>query len=289
MDKALRSFDIECATMCNLRHCNLIKVISCCSNDHFKSLIMEFMENGSLDKWLYSHNYYLNVLQRLNIMIDVAVALEYLHHGSLTLVVHCDVKPNNVLLDEDMVAHLSDFGIAKLFSEGQLEIYTKTLATIGYMAPEYGSKGVVSIKGNMYNYGILLMEIFTRKKPTDEMFVQGLSLKDWLRVSEKDVVKTAFRTQYGHYEFLFVVVFIDDILIYSKDEEQYARHLRTVLRFLQDDKLYAKLSKCELWMREIRFLRHITSVNGFVVDLHKKVKVEHQRPSGLLQTLEIPK
>ncbi|KAI9074115.1 hypothetical protein K1719_043925 [Acacia pycnantha] len=134
MKEASRSFDIECAAMRNLRHRNLIKIISSCSNDHFKSLIMEFMENGSLDRWLYSHNYYLDVLQRLNIMIDVALALEYLHHDSPTLIVHCDVKPSNVLLDKDMVAHLSDFSISKLFSERQLEIYTKTLATIGYMA-----------------------------------------------------------------------------------------------------------------------------------------------------------
>ncbi|KAI9074114.1 hypothetical protein K1719_043924 [Acacia pycnantha] len=135
MEEVSRSFDIECVSLRNLRHRNLIKIISSCSNDHFKSLIMEFMENGSLDRWLYSHNYYLDILQRLNIMIDVALALEYLHHGSPTLVVHCDVKPSNVLLDKDMVAHLSDFGISKLFCERQLEIYTKTLATIGYMAP----------------------------------------------------------------------------------------------------------------------------------------------------------
>ncbi|KAI9077444.1 hypothetical protein K1719_040593 [Acacia pycnantha] len=135
MEEGSRSFDIECVALRNLRHRNLIKIISSCSNDHFKSLIMEFMENGSLDRWLYSHNYYLDILQRLNIMIDVALALEYLHHDSPTLVVHRDVKPSNVLLDKDMVAHLSDFGISKLFSERQLEIYTKTLATIGYIAP----------------------------------------------------------------------------------------------------------------------------------------------------------
>ncbi|KAI9072556.1 hypothetical protein K1719_045487 [Acacia pycnantha] len=169
MEEASRSFDIECVAMRNLRHRNLIKIISSCSNDHFKSLIMEFMENGSLERWLYSHNYYLHVLQRLNIMIDVALALEYLHHGSPTLVVHCDIKPSNVLLDKDMVAHLGDFGISKLFTRRQLEIYTKTLATIGYMAPEYGLNGVVSAKGDVFSYGILLMEVFTRKKPTDEM------------------------------------------------------------------------------------------------------------------------
>ncbi|XP_028788769.1 probable LRR receptor-like serine/threonine-protein kinase At3g47570 [Neltuma alba] len=183
MEEALRCFDIECAAICNLRHRNLIKIISSCSNDDFKSLIMEFMPNGSLDRWLYSHNYCLDILQRLNIMVNVAAALEYLHHGTSTPIVHCDIKPGNVLLDEDMVAHLSDFGIAKLLGERQLETYTKTLATIGYMAPEYGSKGVVSFKGDVYSYGIMLMEMFTRKKPTDEMFVEGLDLKDWVRKS----------------------------------------------------------------------------------------------------------
>ncbi|XP_028781416.1 receptor kinase-like protein Xa21 [Neltuma alba] len=183
MEEALRSFDIECAAMCNLRHRNLIKIISCCSNDDFKSLIMEFMSTGSLDRWLYSHNYCLDILQRLNIMVDVATALEYLHHGISTPIVHCDIKPSNVLLDEDMVAHLSDFGMAKLLGEGQLETRTKTLATVGYMAPEYGSKGVVSFKGDVYSYGIMLMEIFTRKKPTDEMFEEDLGLKDWVSKS----------------------------------------------------------------------------------------------------------
>ncbi|XP_028764306.1 probable LRR receptor-like serine/threonine-protein kinase At3g47570 [Neltuma alba] len=180
LEEALRSFDVECTMLCNLRHRNLIKIISSCSDNDFKSLIMEFMPNGSLNRWLYSYNYCLDILQRLDIMIDVASALEYLHHGSSSPVVHCDVKPSNVLLDNDMVAHLSDFGIAKLLGFGQSEIFTKTLATFGYMAPEYGSKGAVSVKGDVYSFGILLMETLTRKKPTDEMFGEGLNLKDWV-------------------------------------------------------------------------------------------------------------
>ncbi|KAL7176489.1 hypothetical protein ACSBR2_029925 [Camellia fascicularis] len=119
-------------------------------------------------------------IKRLNIMIDVALAMEYLHHSLTTPIVHCDLKPDNVLLDEDMVAHVGDFGIAKLFGEGKCIAQTKTLATIGYMAPEYGMEGIVSTKGDVYSYGIMLMEVFTRKKPTDEMFEGETSLKSWV-------------------------------------------------------------------------------------------------------------
>ncbi|XVF87307.1 hypothetical protein PTKIN_Ptkin18bG0109500 [Pterospermum kingtungense] len=178
-----KSFDVECETMRNIFHRNLVKVISSCSNVDFKSLILEFMPNGSLENWLYSYNYFLNVLQRIDIMIDVALALEYLHFGCSIPVIHCDLKPSNILLDEDMVAHVGDFGIAKLLKEDDSLRQTMTLATFGYMAPEYGSTGIVSRKGDVYSYGILLMETFTRKKPTDEIFSGEMSLKDWVEES----------------------------------------------------------------------------------------------------------
>ncbi|PPD79037.1 hypothetical protein GOBAR_DD24042 [Gossypium barbadense] len=95
----------------------------------FKALVLEFMPNGSLDKWLHSNKKSMDILQRLNIMIYVASALEYLHHDNATPVVHCDLKPNNVLLDKDMVAHLSDFGITKLLCEEVSMIQTMTIAT----------------------------------------------------------------------------------------------------------------------------------------------------------------
>ncbi|MBA0849441.1 hypothetical protein Goshw_016095 [Gossypium schwendimanii] len=182
-DRAFKSFDIECEVLRNIRHRNLVKIISSCSNVEFKALVLEFMSNGSLEKWLYSHDRFLNVLQRLNIVIDIALALEYLHHGHTLPVVHCDIKPNNILLDTDMIAHLGDFGIAKLLGEEDSTIQTKTLATIGYMSPEYGSEGIVSTKGDVYSFGILVMETFTRKKPTDDMFGEEMSLKRWVKES----------------------------------------------------------------------------------------------------------
>ncbi|KAL2486548.1 putative LRR receptor-like serine/threonine-protein kinase [Abeliophyllum distichum] len=171
LEGANKSFDTECNILCNIRHRNLVKVITCCSNLDLKALVLEYMPNENLNKWLSSSRHFLNIVQRLEIMIDVASALEYLHHGCPSPIVHCDLKPSNILLDEDMVAHVADFGIAKLFTEDQRISLNKTLGTIGYMAPEYGSTGLLSTMADVYSFGIMLMETFTKMKPTDDMFV----------------------------------------------------------------------------------------------------------------------
>ncbi|XP_059462696.1 receptor kinase-like protein Xa21 [Corylus avellana] len=177
---AFKSFDAECKALRTIRHRNLVKVISTCSNPEFRALVLQYMSNGSLERWLYSYNYCLNLLQRVNIMVDVASALEYLHHCLSESVVHCDLKPTNILLDEDMVAHVGDFGIAKILAENKDATQTKTLGTLGYIAPEYGFEGKVSIKGDVYSYGITLLEMITRKKPTDNMFEGELTMRQWI-------------------------------------------------------------------------------------------------------------
>ncbi|KAM3393911.1 hypothetical protein P3S68_002912 [Capsicum galapagoense] len=186
LDAAFKSFDTECEVLRSVRHRNLVKVITSCSNLDFKALVLVHMPNGSLEKYLYSHNYFLDTRQRLSIMIDVACALEYLHHGCSSPVIHCDLKPSNVLLDENMVAHLSDFGISKLLGEDQGDFYTKTLATLGYIAPEYGLEGRVSTKCDVYSYGVMLLETFTRRKPNE--FEGDLSLKQWVSYSLPEAI-----------------------------------------------------------------------------------------------------
>ncbi|KAM3306398.1 hypothetical protein P3S67_013268 [Capsicum chacoense] len=179
------------------------------------ALVLDYMPNGSLDKYLYSHNYFLNIRQRLSIMIDVACALEYLHHGCALPLIHFDVKPSNVLVDEDMVSHLRKFGISKLLGEDDCDLYTKTLATLGYIAPgmsfsfadlsfsfpylesilhlqincvtvDYGRDGLVPTKCDVYSYGIMLLETSTRRKPNE--FEGDLSLKQWVSYSLPEAV-----------------------------------------------------------------------------------------------------
>ncbi|XVE99731.1 hypothetical protein REPUB_Repub03eG0226100 [Reevesia pubescens] len=199
---ATKSFIAECEALGKVRHRNLLKIItSCSSSDYqgndFKALVFDFMPNGSLESWLHTQleSRYLNFVQRLDIAIDVGNALEYLHHHCETVIVHCDMKPTNVLLDADMVAHVSDFGLAKLLysATGNLVIdqtnSSMIKGTIGYVAPEYGMGVSVSSEGDIYSFGILLLEMITGKRPTDDLFHDGLSLHNFCNMGLPENLK----------------------------------------------------------------------------------------------------
>ncbi|XP_047079839.1 probable LRR receptor-like serine/threonine-protein kinase At3g47570 [Lolium rigidum] len=197
-----KTFLAECETLSKIRHRNLNSFITCCSSsdsnqNDFKAIVFEFMTNGSLDRWLNldvqaSHQLQgLTLAQRLNIAVDIADALDYLHNNCEPPIVHCDLKPSNILLDEDLVAHVGDFGLAKILPEPGMEqpMNSKSSVgirgTIGYVAPEYGQGGQVSPCGDIYSFGIVVLELFTGMAPTHSMFIGGLTL-------QKHVEKNAF-------------------------------------------------------------------------------------------------
>ncbi|GJY00250.1 kinase-like domain-containing protein [Tanacetum coccineum] len=193
---AHKSFLAECEAWRNIRHRNLLKIITSCSSvdfqrDDFKALVYEYMPNGSVHDWLHSsaNTSKLNPLQRINILRDVATALDYLHIRCQTMIVHGDLKPSNILLDADMVAHVGDFGLARLLG-GDLNQSTSTgvKGTIGYAPPEYGIGSEMTSNGDVYSFGIVLLEVMTGKKPTDDMFNDGLSLHKFAYMALPDHV-----------------------------------------------------------------------------------------------------
>ncbi|KAL1543008.1 non-specific serine/threonine protein kinase [Salvia divinorum] len=185
---ATKTFMAECRALGGIRHRNLVKLLSVCDSldfkgNDFKALVYEFKANGSLGKWLHSGEEEsdedlksLSIIQRLNIAIDIAQGIEYLHIGSGSSIIHVDLKPSNILLDQDMVACVGDFGLAKVVSSilpSDHESSTSSIGvkgTLGYVAPEYGAFGSISMQGDVYSFGIILLEMFTNKRPTNDLF-----------------------------------------------------------------------------------------------------------------------
>ncbi|GJN04405.1 hypothetical protein PR202_ga21952 [Eleusine coracana subsp. coracana] len=194
---ANRSFMAECEALRSLRHRNLVPILTACSSidsggNDFKALVYEFMPNGSLDSLLYpkedgTHtSCYLTLAQRLAIACDIANALEYLHHGSQRSIVHSDLKPSNILLGIDMTAHISDFGLARFLDIASTTSTVAVKGTIGYIAPEYATGGPLMTPGDVYSFGIVLLEMFIGRRPTDDMFKDGLSIVSFVEAWSTD-------------------------------------------------------------------------------------------------------
>ncbi|EEC67757.1 hypothetical protein OsI_35284 [Oryza sativa Indica Group] len=216
---AQKSFIAECNTLRNVRHRNLVPILTACASidskgNDFKALVYEFMGRGDLHALLHStqndeNTSYLNhitLAQRISIVVDVSDALEYLHHNNQGTIVHCDLKPSNILLDDDMIAHVADFGLAR-FKTGSStpslgdSSSTYSLAikgTIGYIAPECSEGGQVSTASDVFSFGVVLLELFIRRRPTQDMFMDGLSIAKHVEMNFPDRILEIVDPQLQH-------------------------------------------------------------------------------------------
>uniref|UniRef100_A0A0E0JB33 Receptor-like serine/threonine-protein kinase n=1 Tax=Oryza nivara TaxID=4536 RepID=A0A0E0JB33_ORYNI len=182
-------FQSELSVIGRIYHMNLVRMWGFCSERGHKLLVFEYVENGSLAKLLFDTASTTGALlrweQRLRVALGVARGLAYLHHECLEWVIHCDVKPENILLDEELEPKLADFGLAKLLNRGKdVQMLSRVQGTRGYIAPEWASNLPITGKVDVYSFGVVLLEI-----------VRGLRVSDWTVVDgEEEEVEMVFRT-----------------------------------------------------------------------------------------------
>ncbi|RZB43484.1 LEAF RUST 10 DISEASE-RESISTANCE LOCUS RECEPTOR-LIKE PROTEIN KINASE-like 2.4 isoform X2 [Glycine soja] len=180
----------EVATISRTSHINIVNLLGFCSEGSKRALVYEFMSNGSLEKFIFEENVIktdrqLDCQTIYHIAIGVARGLEYLHQGCNTRILHFDIKPHNILLDENFNPKISDFGLAKICTrkESMISIFGAR-GTAGYIAPEVFSRnfGTVSHKSDVYSYGMMILEMVGRRKniKTEVNCSSEIYFPDWI-------------------------------------------------------------------------------------------------------------
>ncbi|XP_050224682.1 LRR receptor-like serine/threonine-protein kinase FEI 1 [Mercurialis annua] len=184
-----QAFERELEVLGSIKHINLVNLRGYCRLPMSKLLIYDYLALGSLDDILHEHKgeQHLNWSARLKIALGSARGLAYLHHDCNPKIVHRDIKSSNILLNENLDPHVSDFGLAKLLVDEDAHVTTVVAGTFGYLAPEYLQSGRATEKSDVYSFGVLLLELVTGKRPTDPEFVKrGLNVVGWMNTLLKE-------------------------------------------------------------------------------------------------------
>ncbi|XP_010529317.1 PREDICTED: leucine-rich repeat receptor-like serine/threonine-protein kinase BAM3 [Tarenaya hassleriana] len=175
----------EIQTLGKIRHRNIVRLLAFCSNKDINLLVYEYMPNGSLGEVLHGKTGALLKWEtRLKIALEAAKGLCYLHHDCSPLIIHRDVKSNNILLGPEFEAHVADFGLAKFMMQenGASECMSAIAGSYGYIAPEYAYTLRVDEKSDVYSFGVVLLELITGRKPVDNFGEEGLDIVQWAKI-----------------------------------------------------------------------------------------------------------
>ncbi|XP_058221471.1 G-type lectin S-receptor-like serine/threonine-protein kinase SD2-5 [Rhododendron vialii] len=165
-----KEFLAEVNTIGKVEHFQLVRLIGYCAEKSNRLLVYEHMFNGSLDKWIFNRDKAktLDWKTRQEIIYGVAKGLQYLHEECHRNIIHFDIKPQNILLDKDFRAKISDFGLARLIDGNQSLALTSLKGTIGYLAPEMYRGSHISVKADIYSFGVVILETICGRKNLDD-------------------------------------------------------------------------------------------------------------------------
>uniref|UniRef100_A0A2N9HC91 non-specific serine/threonine protein kinase n=1 Tax=Fagus sylvatica TaxID=28930 RepID=A0A2N9HC91_FAGSY len=167
VEEGEREFRAEMRAIGRTHHKNLVRLLGYCAEGSKRLLVYEFMSNGSLADVLFKSIRRPDWDERVRIALDVARGILYLHEECKAPIIHCDIKPQNILMDEFWTAKISDFGLAKLLMPDQTRTFTMVRGTRGYLAPEWQKNTPISVKADVYSYGIVLLEIVSCRRNMD--------------------------------------------------------------------------------------------------------------------------
>ncbi|KAG6387744.1 hypothetical protein SASPL_152936 [Salvia splendens] len=181
-----KEFITEVNTISSMHHMNLVRLWGYCSEGIQRLLVYEFMKNGSLDKWIFSSSCsrILDWETRFQVAVGTAQGIAYFHEQCRDRIIHCDIKPENILLDDNFKPKVSDFGLAKMMGREASRVVTMIRGTRGYLAPEWVSNRPITVKADVYSYGMLLLEIIGGRRnldmsyDTEDFFYPGWAFKE---------------------------------------------------------------------------------------------------------------
>ncbi|KAF3678603.1 hypothetical protein T459_20355 [Capsicum annuum] len=166
----MKSFLAEVATIGRIQHVNLVRAVGFCAEKYHRLLVYEYMANGSSYRWIFHRKQEKSLTwnARKKIISDVAKCLAYLHEDCNNKIIHLDIKPQNILLDHNFNAKVSDFGLFKLVGKDESTIVSTMRGTLGYLAPEW-LKSVTTEKVDVYGFGVVILEIIWGRKNLDSL------------------------------------------------------------------------------------------------------------------------
>lgn len=233
VSRGKEEFQAELSIIGSINHMNLARIWGFCSEGSHRLLVCEYVENGSLANILFKDkNIVLDWKQRFNIALGVAKGLAYLHHECLEWVIHCDVKPENILLDTDFEPKITDFGLAKLLNRaGSSQNMTQVRGTVGYIAPEWVSGLPITAKVDVYSYGVVLLELLSGARVSELAVGSDAEVHSMLR----KLVRVLADKLEGHEE-SWVGEFVDQELSGQFNYLQARTVIKLAVSCLQEDR-----------------------------------------------------